>query len=245
MYAVHTPLTPCIRNGQVLIRDIIRSGIAIHTPYAPHVRHPCVICNPVDTQHMQNSSAGDVPPNHLGDLAAYLLIFSYAVWASWHRRRVEQGHYNQGLTFNKNKLAQMWSLLVIRNQIAIQALDMSLINFNISIYVAMAMISSSNQNNKSNFQMTGIELHNHLIIPWHHSPAMQFETMINSLCHMALEILVLIPEMPCCLMVPSHCLNQCWLNINKIHWQAHEGFNRRYLSHQSSKLGSAYRVYPG
>ena len=152
-----------------------------HTQWHRHSYAICTACaSPmhhwyaVDTQHMRNSRAGDVPPNHLGNLAAYLLIFLYAVWASWHRRRVEQGHYNQGLTFNKNKLAQMWSLLVIRNQIAIQALDMSLIYFNISIYVAMAMISSSNQNNKSNFQMTGIELHNHLIIPWHHSPAMQF-----------------------------------------------------------------------
>ena len=74
MYAVHTPLAPWIRNGQVLIRDIIRRGIAIH---APHVRHPCVI----DTQHVRNSGTGDVPPNHLGNLVAYLSIFSYAVWA--------------------------------------------------------------------------------------------------------------------------------------------------------------------
>ena len=51
MYAVHTPLALWIRNGQVLIRDIIRSGIAIHTPYAPHVRHPCVI----DTQLKRNT----------------------------------------------------------------------------------------------------------------------------------------------------------------------------------------------
>ena len=88
MYAVHTPLAPWIRNGQVLIRDIIRSGIAIHTPCASPMRHWYA----VDTQHMRNSSAGDVPPNHLGDLAAYLLIFSYAVWAPWHRQPVEQGH---------------------------------------------------------------------------------------------------------------------------------------------------------
>ena len=88
MYAVRTPFAPWIRNGRVLKRDIIRSGIVIHTPYAPHVRHPCAI----DTQHMRNSSAGDVPPNRLGDLAAYRFIFSYAVRALWHRRPVEQGH---------------------------------------------------------------------------------------------------------------------------------------------------------
>ena len=68
-------------------------------------RHSCAICaacaSPmrhwyaVDRQHMWNSSAGDVPPNHLGDLTAYLFIFSYAVRAPWHRRPVEQGHKAQ------------------------------------------------------------------------------------------------------------------------------------------------------
>ena len=63
-------------------------------------RYSCAACASlmrhryaVDTQHMRNSSAGDVPPNHLGDFAAYLFIFSYAVRAPWHRRPVEQGHY--------------------------------------------------------------------------------------------------------------------------------------------------------
>ena len=38
MYAVHTPLALWIRHGQVLIRDIIRSGIAIHTPYETRLK---------------------------------------------------------------------------------------------------------------------------------------------------------------------------------------------------------------
>ena len=66
-------------------------------------RHSCAKCaacaSPmrhwyaVGTQHMRNSSSGDVPPNHLGEVAAYLFIFSYAVRAQWRRRPVEQGHY--------------------------------------------------------------------------------------------------------------------------------------------------------
>ena len=88
MYAVHTPLAPWIRKGQVGIRYIIRSGIAIHMPYALHVRHPCA----VDTQHMRNSSARDVPPNHPGNLTAYLFIFTYDVRVLWQRWPVEQGH---------------------------------------------------------------------------------------------------------------------------------------------------------
>ena len=43
----------------------------------------------VDTQHMRNSSAGDVPPNHLGDLTEYWFIFSYTegsgITRQWNR----------------------------------------------------------------------------------------------------------------------------------------------------------------
>ena len=53
-----------------------------HTQWHRHSYTICAACaSPmrhwyaVDTQHMRNSSAGDVPPNHLGDLAAYLLFF--------------------------------------------------------------------------------------------------------------------------------------------------------------------------
>ena len=50
MYAVHTPIAPWIRNGQVLLRDIMRSGIAIHAQYVPHVLYPYA----VDTQLIRN-----------------------------------------------------------------------------------------------------------------------------------------------------------------------------------------------
>ena len=65
-------------------------------------RHSCAKCAAcvlrmrhwyaVDTHHMWNSSAGDVPSNYLGDLTAFRFIFSYVVWAQWHRQPVEQGH---------------------------------------------------------------------------------------------------------------------------------------------------------
>ena len=55
MYAVHTPLAPWTRNGHVLIRNIIRRGIAINATYASPMRHRCA----VHTQHMRNSSAGE------------------------------------------------------------------------------------------------------------------------------------------------------------------------------------------
>ena len=66
-----------------------RRSYAIYAACASPMRHWYV----VDTQHIRRSSAGDVPPNHLGDLTEYLFIFSYAVRAPWHRRPVEQGHY--------------------------------------------------------------------------------------------------------------------------------------------------------
>ena len=53
-----------------------------------------------DTQRMRNSSAGDVPPNHLGDLTAYLFIFTYAAQAPWHHRPVEQGHNKGSLWYD-------------------------------------------------------------------------------------------------------------------------------------------------
>ena len=95
MYVVHTPLASWIRNGQVLIRDIIRSGIAIN---APHVCHPCAI----DAQLIRNTweivlelelELELVAPQMFHQTtSAILRIFSYAVRALWHRRPVEQGH---------------------------------------------------------------------------------------------------------------------------------------------------------
>ena len=45
---MHTPLASWIRKGQVLVYDIIRSGITI---YAPHVPYPCTI----DMQLIRNT----------------------------------------------------------------------------------------------------------------------------------------------------------------------------------------------
>ena len=93
MYVVHTPLAPWIRNGQVLIRDIICSGIAINAPYAPHVRHPCAI----DAQLIRNTCEIVAPQMFHQTTSAILLricpFFSYPVRAPWHHRPVEQGHY--------------------------------------------------------------------------------------------------------------------------------------------------------
>ena len=70
-----------------------------HTQWHRHSYAICAACaSPmrhwyaVETLHMRNSSAGDVPPKHHSDLTAYLFIFPYAVRARWHRRPVEQGH---------------------------------------------------------------------------------------------------------------------------------------------------------
>ena len=89
MYAVHTPLAPWIRHGQVLIRDIIRSGIAIHTLYAPHVRYPCAI----DTQLIRNTCEIVAPEMFHQTILAILLRICYFFRTPYKRRSVEQGHY--------------------------------------------------------------------------------------------------------------------------------------------------------
>ena len=92
MYVVHTPLAPWIRNGQVLIRDVIRSGIPINAPYVPHVRHPSAI----DAQLIRNTCEILVLQMFHQATSAILLcicrFFSHAVRAPWHRQPVEQGH---------------------------------------------------------------------------------------------------------------------------------------------------------
>ena len=94
MYAMHASLALWICNGQVLICNIIRSGIAIHAPNAPHVRHPCAI----DTQLVCNTYETVAPEMFHQTISAmlqcmYLFIFSNAVWAQWRLRPVEQGLY--------------------------------------------------------------------------------------------------------------------------------------------------------
>ena len=92
MYAVHTPLAPWIRNGQVLIHDIIRSGIAIHTQYAPHVRHPCVI----DTQLIRNTCEIVAPEMFHQTISAILLRICYFFRTPYERRGIA-GQWNRGI----------------------------------------------------------------------------------------------------------------------------------------------------
>ena len=66
---MHASLAPWIRNGQVLIRDIKRSGIAIHAPNAPHMRHPCAI----DTQLVRNTCEIVAPERFHQTISAMLL----------------------------------------------------------------------------------------------------------------------------------------------------------------------------
>ena len=83
MYVMHTPFAPWICYGQVFIRDIIRCGIAIH------VRHSCALDAQLIRKHMRNSSAADIPANHLGDLTVYMFILLYAVRAQWRHTHLE------------------------------------------------------------------------------------------------------------------------------------------------------------
>ena len=66
---MHTPLAPWIRNGLVLTRDTTCSGIAIHAPYAPHVRHPFAI----DTQLKRNTCEIVAPEMFHQTISAILL----------------------------------------------------------------------------------------------------------------------------------------------------------------------------
>ena len=58
-------------------------------------------------------------------------------------------------------------------------------------------------------------------------------------CHLATQIWVSIGSgnMACCLMAPSHYLNQCWLIISKVLWHFIWGqFHKRHLSHRDHSL---------
>ena len=94
MYAVHTPFAPWIRHGQVLIRDIIRSGIAIHSPYAPHVRHPCAI----DTQLIRNTCEVVAPEMFHQIISAILLRICSFLRTPYERCGIA-GQWNRGITF--------------------------------------------------------------------------------------------------------------------------------------------------
>ena len=49
----------------------------------------------------------------------------------------------------------------------------------------------------------------------------------------------LVQVMACCLMAPSHHLNQCWLIINKALWQSIEGYFKR----DNTSVKIAYRKF--
>ena len=92
LYAVHAPFAPWIRNGQVLICDIIRSGIAIHAPYAPHVRHPCAN----DAQLIRNTCERVAPEMfHQTILAILLRICSF--FRTPYERSGIVGQWNRGI----------------------------------------------------------------------------------------------------------------------------------------------------
>ena len=111
MYAVRMPLAPWIRNGQVLIHDIICSGIAIDAPYALHERHPCAI----DTQLIRNTCEIVAPEMfHQTILVILLSICSFCHTPYEHHGIA--GQWNRG--FNryrdsryKDKTIWQWSYL--------------------------------------------------------------------------------------------------------------------------------------
>ena len=102
MYAVHTPLAPWIRSGQVLIHDIIRSGIAIHTPYAPHVCPPCTI----DTQLICNTCE-IVAPEMFHQTVSAILPCICSFFCTPYQRRGVAGQWNRGIRFEFT-IYQLW-----------------------------------------------------------------------------------------------------------------------------------------
>ena len=93
MYAVHTPLALWIHNGQVVIRDIIRSGIVIHAPYAPHVRHPCAI----DTQLIRNTCE-IVAPEMFHQTVSAILPHIGSFFRMPYKRRGIASQWNRGIS---------------------------------------------------------------------------------------------------------------------------------------------------
>ena len=77
--------------GQVLIRDIIRSGIAIHTAYAPH------LCNPyaIDTQIIRNTCEIVAPEMFHQTISAILLRICSFLRTPYERRGLA-GQWNKG-----------------------------------------------------------------------------------------------------------------------------------------------------
>ena len=98
MYVAHTPLAPWIRNGQALIHDIIRSGIAINAPYAPHVRHPCAI----DAQLIRNTCE-IVAPQMFHQTTSAILLRICPFFRTPYERRGIAGQWNRGIMISSTR----------------------------------------------------------------------------------------------------------------------------------------------
>ena len=93
LYAVRTPLAPWICNDHVLMRDIIRSGIAIDASHALHVRHPCAI----DTQLIRNICE-IVAPEMFHQTISAILLRICSFFRTPYERRCIAGQCKRGLT---------------------------------------------------------------------------------------------------------------------------------------------------
>ena len=108
MHVVHTSLVPWICNGQVVIRDIICSGIAMHMPYASHVRHPCAI----DTQLIHNTCEIVVPEMFHRTISAILLHICSFLRTPYECRIIDS-QWNRGITYDTFKCSYIFKLIHI------------------------------------------------------------------------------------------------------------------------------------
>ena len=92
MYPMHTPFAPWIRNNQVLIRNTIRSGIAIHAPYSPHVHHPFAI----DTQ-LKCNTCEIVAPEMFHQTISAILLGICSFFCTLYEHNGIAGQWNRGI----------------------------------------------------------------------------------------------------------------------------------------------------
>ena len=132
---------------------------------------------------MRKSSAGDVPPNQLGDLTAYLFIFSNAVRAPWHRRPVEQGGA-LGLWFlhscwhhNMETLSALWCLMQWASAItsAYHYSDVTLVSWHLKSLATQLFVQAHNKGNikvPHNWRF-GLGIHQWLVDSPHKGPVLR------------------------------------------------------------------------
>ena len=72
---------------------------------------------------------------------------------------------------------------------------------------------------------------------WHHGSQSILAQLMAwcCQCHMVTSVSILAQVMTCCLMAPSHYLNQYWLVISKVLWHSSEG----------NFTGNTWDIYPG